>query len=207
MDNILITTEDDEELHEQIVHEVLELINEENFFLKLSKCLFHQRSINYLGIYIEGGYISIDPTKLDGLADWKKGLKNVHEVCATLGVFRYNWPFIPGYSDIIWPLTHLIKKDVPFIWTPECTKVIWKLKAAIQTGRVLMWPDYSKLFTLEVDASQYALEAILSQENDHGKLQPIEHYFKTLIPAEQNYDVYNQELLVLRVVVTRIAKS
>ena len=69
MDDILIAMEDDEELHEQIVHEVLELIDEENFFLKLSKCFFHQRSINYLGIHIEGGQISIDPTKLDELAN------------------------------------------------------------------------------------------------------------------------------------------
>ena len=153
MYNILIAMEDDKELHKQIIHEVLELIDEENFFLKLSKCLFHQRSINYLGIHIEGGCISIDPTKLDGLVDWKKELKNVHEVHATLGVFGYNRPFIPGYSDIIQPLTHLIKKDVPFIWTPECTEAIQKLKVAIRIGQVLMRPDYFKPFTLEVDVS------------------------------------------------------
>ena len=95
MNNILIATEDDEELHKQIVHKVLKLINKENFFLKLSKCLFYQRSINYLGIYIKEGCISIDPTKLDGLADWKEELRNVHKVHATLEVFGYNQPFIP----------------------------------------------------------------------------------------------------------------
>ena len=41
MDDILIATDDNEELHEQIVHEVLDLIDQENFFLKLRKCLFH----------------------------------------------------------------------------------------------------------------------------------------------------------------------
>jgi hypothetical protein len=121
MDDILITTNNDEELHKRIIHEVLDLINQEDFFLKLNKCLFHQKSIDYLGIRIEGGRISINPTKLDGLTNWKEELKNVHEVRSTLGVFGYNHPFIPGYSDIVRPLTHLTKKDVPFLWTEDCT--------------------------------------------------------------------------------------
>jgi hypothetical protein len=124
MDDILIATNDDEELHKRIVHEVLDLVEQEDFFLKLNKCLFHQRSIDYLGIRIEGGRISIDPTKLDGLAHWKEELRNVHEVRSTLGVFGYNQPFIPGYSNIVQPLTNLTKKDVPFVWTAECTNTI-----------------------------------------------------------------------------------
>ena len=124
MDDILIATDDNEELHEQIVHEVLDLINQENFFLKLRKCLFHQRSINYLGICIEGGCIHINPMKIDGLAKWKEELKDVHKVRSTLGCFGYNRPFVKGYMEIVRPLTRLTKKDVPFKWTPECTKAV-----------------------------------------------------------------------------------
>jgi hypothetical protein len=80
MDNILITTNNNMGLYTKIIHKVLDLLEQEDFFLKLSKCLFHQRSIDYLGIYIKGGHISIDPTKLDGLAHWKEELHNVHEV-------------------------------------------------------------------------------------------------------------------------------
>jgi RNase H-like domain found in reverse transcriptase len=50
---------------------------------------------------------------------------------------------------------------------------------------------------MEVDASQYALGAILSQKDEQGKLRPVGYYSKTLIPAECNYDVYNRELLAL----------
>jgi hypothetical protein len=114
MDNILIATEADEEFHQQIVHKVLDLLMREDFYLKLSKCLFHQGSIDYLRIRIDGGHIKIDPTKLHGLADWCKVLQNVHEVRSTLGAFRYNRPFVPGYSDIVHPLSNLTKKDIPF---------------------------------------------------------------------------------------------
>jgi hypothetical protein len=42
MDDILITTNDDEKLHKWIMHKVLELLKEKDFHLKLNKCLFHQ---------------------------------------------------------------------------------------------------------------------------------------------------------------------
>jgi hypothetical protein len=47
-----------------------------------------------------------------------------------------------------------------------------------------MRPDYQQQFILEVNASQYALGAILYQRNELGKLQPIGYYSKTLILAE-----------------------
>jgi hypothetical protein len=80
MDDILIATPDDEALHEQIVTEVLDMLAREDFYLKLAKCQFHQKAIDYLGIRIEEGKIKIDPTKRDGLADWAETLRNVHKV-------------------------------------------------------------------------------------------------------------------------------
>ena len=80
MDNILIATGDDEELHERIVHDMLDMLAKEDFYLKLPKCLFHQCDIDYLGIRIEGGQLRIDPTKINGLAEWCEELKDVHEV-------------------------------------------------------------------------------------------------------------------------------
>ena len=62
---------------------------------------------------------------------------------------------------------------------------------------ILMCPDHDRPFTLEVDASQYALGAVLSQRNNASRLQPVGYFSKTLIPAERNYDVYDRELLTL----------
>ena len=197
MDDVLITTGDDEDLHEWIVHNVLDMLAREDFYLKLSKCSFHQHDIDYLGIRIEGGQLRIDPTKINGLAEWREELKDVHEVRSTLGAFEYNRPFIKGYAKIVHPLTKLTKKDEPFVWTSECTEAIQKLKRIVSSDLVLKRPNHNKPFTLECDASQYALGAVLSQCNDKGKLQPVGYYSKTLIPAERNYDIYDQELLAL----------
>ena len=48
-----------------------------------------------------------------------------------------------------------------------------------------------------MDTSQYALEAILSQQNDAGKLQPVRYFLKMLTSVERNYDIYDCELLAL----------
>ena len=104
---------------------------------------------------------------------------------------------MPGYSNIVRPLSNLTKKDVPFKWTPAYTNAIRKLKAIIRTNPVLRHPDHNKPFFLEVDASQYALGAVLSQKNEWGKLQLVGYFSKTLIPTKRNYDVYDRELLAL----------
>ena len=121
----------------------------------------------------------------------------MHEVRSTLGAFGYNWPFVPGYSDIVRPLLNLTKKDIPFEWTPACTNAIRKLTAIVRMNPVLRHLDHDKPFFLEVDASQYALGGVLSQRNERGKLQLVGYFSKMLIPAERNYDVYDCELLAL----------
>ena len=74
MNDILIMILDDEELHVKIVNAVLDMLAAEDFFLKLSKCTFHQQMIDYLGIRIEGGIICINPMKCNGLTTWKEEL-------------------------------------------------------------------------------------------------------------------------------------
>jgi hypothetical protein len=115
MDDILIMTPDDEELHAEIVNTVLDMLAVEDFFLKLSKCSFHQQTVDYLGIRMEGGIIRIDPTKHNSLATWKEVLDDMHDVRSTLGLFGYNRPFIKGYAHIVRLVQQLTKKDVPFV--------------------------------------------------------------------------------------------
>jgi Reverse transcriptase (RNA-dependent DNA polymerase) len=59
MDDVLIATGGGIEEHQRIVYEVLEMFYQESSFLKLAKCNFKQTSINYLGIWVEGGIICI----------------------------------------------------------------------------------------------------------------------------------------------------
>jgi Reverse transcriptase (RNA-dependent DNA polymerase) len=137
MDDILIATADDLPLHRRIVHDVLDLLEAESFFLKPSKCKFERSSIDYLGIVVSNGAISINLTKRNGLATWLEQLATVKQVRSTLGVFRYQRPFIRGFADIAKPLTELTKKDTPFVWTSRCTTAIQRLKEIVLSDPVL----------------------------------------------------------------------
>jgi hypothetical protein len=54
-----------------------------------------------------------------------------------------------------------------------------------------------KQFKLEVDASGYAIGAVLMQRQEDGKRHPVGFYSATLNDAEQNYDIYDLELLAV----------
>jgi hypothetical protein len=128
MDDILILTPPDLELHQRIVHDVLDALEAASFFLQVAKCVFEVTKIEYLGLLINGETLRIDLTKLKGIQDWPTELKLLKEVRSFLGVARYHRPWIQDFSGIARPLTALSKKDTPFIWDDKCREAVKELK-------------------------------------------------------------------------------
>ncbi len=62
---------------------------------------------------------------------------------------------------------------------------------------VLSQPELDKPFELEVNASGFALGAVLLQWKEDNKRHPIGYYSSTLSEAERNYDIYDLELLAI----------
>jgi hypothetical protein len=111
------------------------------------------------------GQIMIDPSKIADIKEWPHTLKSVKEVWSTLGVLGFQRPFIPGFAHLAKPLTNLLKKDLTFTWILECTEALDHLIHIVTSEPVLIPPNTSRQFILEVDASQYATGAILFQAN------------------------------------------
>ena len=61
------------------------------------------------------------------------------------------------------PLTNLTMKDMPYEWTPECTKTFKMLKGLLIQEPILKYPDPSKPYILYTDASKYAWSCVLTQ--------------------------------------------
>jgi hypothetical protein len=161
MDNILIATPNDLPQHRQIVREVLEVMRNESFFLKVTKCEFKKQRVEYLGLILDENTIKPDPVKVNGLREWPRKLKTVTEVRSTLGLLNYHRAFVLGFSHIVKPLTQLLKKGVKFEWTEACTKALDRIVNILTSEPVLTHPDPEKPFELEVDASDYTTGAIL----------------------------------------------
>src|ERR1700737_2159362 len=59
---------------------------------------------------------------------------------------------------------------------------------------VLAHFDYEKEIVLETDASSYVSARVLSQYNNQEVLHPVAFFSKKHTPAEENYEIYDQEL-------------
>jgi hypothetical protein len=197
MDDILIATNNDIARHQQIVHNVLDLLEAESYFLHPAKCTFEQTSLTYLGIIVDGNQLKPDPKKTSALQDWPHQLSTVKEVQSILGVLGYQQPFIPNFANIAKPLVALTKKDHPFLWTPECTTALNTLIAIILDNPSLHQPDLNRFFFLQVDASASATGAILTQKDDRGMHVAVGFHSQTFNEAERNYDIHDCEFLAV----------
>ena len=84
MDDMLIHTKKNVQLHRKLVHRVLDKLRHHDLFLKPEKCLFEQSTMEFLGVVLENGTIRMDPTKIKGVADWPVP-QTVKDVRAFLG--------------------------------------------------------------------------------------------------------------------------
>ena len=89
----------------------------------------------------------------------------------------------------------------PFKWNTEHLESFNKLKEALTSAPVLAYPDYTKPFILETDASLKGLGAVLTQEDDEGNFHVISYASRMLKPYERfmrNYSSAKLELLALK---------
>jgi hypothetical protein len=119
-------------------------------------------------------------------------------------VLGFQRPFIPGFADIAKPLTTLLKKNLEFQWTEDCTTALETLINIVTSEPVLVPLDTSRQFILEVDASQYATGAILFQADKTLKdrkgnpiLRPCGYHSQTFSATEQCYPIYDREFLAI----------
>ncbi len=167
MDDILIVTSHNTPHHRQLVHQVLEKLEEHDLFLKPEKCTFEVPEIEYLGLVIGGGRVRMDRVKVQGVDGWKRP-KNLTELRGWMGFINFYRRFIKGFSKIARVLNELTKKGVQWEWTDEREEAFQKLKELICAEPVLLMPRLEEPFELEVDASNYAIGATLNQKDEQG---------------------------------------
>jgi len=195
MDDIFLFAPDETTLTKN-TRKVLDRLRDNDLFLKPTKCEFNKTKVEYLGMVIEEGKISMDSGKLKGIRDWPIPT-TVKQVRAFLGFGNFYRRFIWHFSELAKPLNDLLKKDHKFEWTNNCQKAFDELKKRFTEEPVLMMPDHTRPFQIETDASKYATGAVLTQLDSNGDRHPISFISKTLSPTERNYEIYDRELLAI----------
>ena len=92
----------------------------------------------------------------------------------------------------------LKKSDLPeFKWTEECETGFTNLKQALISAPILAYPDYSKAFILETDASLKGLGTVLSQRGDERAVRVIAYVSRSLRPGEKSMRDYSSAKIKL----------
>ena len=184
MDDIFVFTK---ELLDNICNtrRVLQVLRDNNLYLKPEKCSFWQTKTEYLGLIIKEGKIGMDPTKLKGIADWPAPT-TVKQVRSFLGFGNYYRRFIHGYGDLTKPLNDLLRKEEKFDWNEERQETFDELKRKFQEAPVLQMPDPSKSFVVEMDASKFASGGILQQQDTNSDWHSCSYISKSFSETERN---------------------
>ena len=90
------------------------------------------------------------------------------------------------------PLYKLTEKDAPFVWSNECEGAFQRLKRLLMRAPILAYPNFSRDFLLETDASGVGLGAVLSQSQGDKTIRPISFASR---PHERNYGISELEAL------------
>ncbi|KAA3487476.1 DNA/RNA polymerases superfamily protein [Gossypium australe] len=141
----------------------------------------------FQGYAVSAEGIRVDPRKIKAMLDWKQP-KNVSEIRSFLSLAGYYHRFFEGFSLIATPLTKLLRKGVPFVWTDAQQSSFEKLKSILTQASVLIQPESEK----EFDASHNGLVCILMQD---GKV--VAYASHQLKIHEGNYPTHDLELAAM----------
>nr|GFB34754.1 reverse transcriptase domain-containing protein [Tanacetum cinerariifolium] len=120
-------------------------------------------------------------------------VKGIRSFLGHAGFYRR---FIKDFSKISRPMTHLLEKNSPFIFSNECIQVFRTLKDKLTEAPILIAPNWDQPFELMCDASDYAVGAVLGQRIEKH-FQPIQYASKTMNQAETNYTTTEKEMLTV----------
>lgn len=193
-DDILVFSESLEE-HVQDVKQVLQLLQHDNWKVKSSKCTFGQQQVVYLGHVVSAAGVATDPSKIAAVAQWQTP-SDVKGVRRFLGLAGYYRRFVRNFGVIARPLFNLLKKGVPFLWTSSTETTFQLLKQQLTSAPVLALPDFKQQFTMETDACDTGVGAVLQQKG-----HPIAFISKALSPRYQGLSTYEKEYLAIIVAV------
>lgn len=193
LDDILVYSNNLED-HLKHLKIVLSRLRKHKLYAKMSKCTFAAKEVEYLGHILSPNGISVDKQKVQAIQEWPTP-RSKKDVQSFLGLVNYYRRFIKNCSSFAKPLTELTK-NVPFEWNPCAEESFQVLKEKLSSAPLLTPFDPNKEVTVTVDASAYAIGAVMEQK-EAGMFKPVAYTSRTLNSAEQRYPAHERELLAI----------
>jgi transposase InsO family protein len=216
LDDILVAASSFEQMIERL-DMVLSRLSRNRLKAKPEKCHLFFTTLHFLGHVVTEEGIATDPEKIRAVQEWTRP-KSETELRGFLGLAGYYRRYVPNFANVAAPLHAILggqhqkqkktkKKSRdkvvnpvwPGCWSPACEKAFETLKLRLTTAPILGYPDFTKPFILETDASLDGLGAVLSQKQENGVVV-LGYASRGLRGSERNMENYSSmklELLAL----------
>nr|GEW58238.1 DNA-directed DNA polymerase [Tanacetum cinerariifolium] len=126
----------------------------------MEKCHFMVKEGIVLSHKVSKNRLEVDRDKVDVIAKLPHPttLKGVRSF---LGHDDFYQRFIHDFSKITRPMTHLLEKETPFVFSKDCINAFETFKKKLTEAPILVVPYWNLPFELMCDASDFAIGAVL----------------------------------------------
>ena len=192
-DDILLSSVTKDEAYE-LLEQVLSRLQKYNVKARMSKCVFVENSVEYVGHTVSESGIHPSKHNIEALLN-APAPTNVSELKAFLGLVNYHQKYIKNLSSILYPFYKLLKKNVKWNWSNDCQETFVRCKHLLTTNDCLTHYDLQKPIVLACDASSVGVGCTMSHIMPDGSERPIAMASRTLNAAERNYGQIDKEAL------------
>ena len=172
-------------------HSLMRRCREQNIKLNQDKVNLRRKEVPFMGHVISEKGLQADPAKVKAVLEMPTPT-DVASVRRFIGFTNYLSKFLPRLSDALEPLRKLSSPDVEWFWTDIHDSAVRQVKLLVTKAPVLKFFDSTESLTLQCDASDKGLGAILLQKG-----QPIACASRALTDAESRYAQIEKELLAV----------
>ncbi|GKB58934.1 reverse transcriptase domain-containing protein [Tanacetum coccineum] len=177
------------------LEKMLKRCEDTNLVLNWEKCDFICKEGIMLGHKISNSGIEVDRANVDVIAKlpYPTTVKGVRSFLGHAGFYRR---FIQYFSKISRPMTHLLEKETPFMFSKDCIDAFETLKKKLTEAPILVVPDWNVPFELMCDTCDFAIGAVLGQRK-MKHFHPIHYASKTMTEAQIHYITTEKEMLAI----------
>ncbi|GBN45578.1 Retrovirus-related Pol polyprotein from transposon 297 [Araneus ventricosus] len=192
LDDILIPAKTWEEMIEKLI-EVFERLRSANLTLKLPKCKFGKKEVQYLGFIINKNRIKPGSRKVESISKFPQP-KSIHDVRRFLGLTSFSRRFFPNYAIKARYLTQLTKI---FKWEKVQKESFETLKRELTIQPILALYNPEAKTEVHTDACADGIAGMLLQLGSDDKWHLVYCLSKKTTETENKYHSSKLELMAI----------
>ena len=204
-DDLLICSSSDDPMEHFAKSEaVLDSLREHDLLVKGSKTELFRREVEFMGFHVSGAGWAPTESKIAAVVEWPAP-ETVKFFGSFFGMANFFRSFIPCFSEMVTPLTDLLKDSGSqartIHWSMECETAFNLLKTTLTSVSVLLHLDPNLRTAIHIDGSQNAVEAVLLEwypGEEHPR--PVTFMSRKLSGAQYRYDARSVEALSAQMV-------